>query len=72
MDFMSGLHHTSQGFDIIWVIIDWLTKSAHFIPIQISFSAERLARIYIREIVRLHGVPVSIISDRGSVFTSSF
>lgn len=72
MDFVAGLPRTSRGFDSIWVIVDRLTKSAHFLPVQSSFSAERLARIYIREVVRLHGVPVSIISDRGSQFTSSF
>lgn len=72
MDFVAGLPRTSRGFDSIWVIVDRLTKSAHFLFVQSSFSAERLARIYIREVVRLHGVPVSIISDRGSQFTSSF
>ena len=71
MDFVDGLPRTSRGFDSIWVIVDRLTKSAHFLPVQSSFSAERLARIYIREVVRLHGVPVSIISNRGSQFTSS-
>ena len=72
MDFVDGLPRTSRGFDSIWVIVDRLTKSAHFLPVQSSFSAERLDRIYIREVVRLHGVPVSIILDRGSQFTSSF
>ena len=72
MDFIVGLPQIPRGVDSIWVIVDRLTKSAHFLPVQSSFSAERLARIYIREVVRLHGVPVSIISDRGSQFTSSF
>ncbi|XP_049378066.1 LOW QUALITY PROTEIN: uncharacterized protein LOC125842802 [Solanum stenotomum] len=72
MDFVVGLPRTSRGVDSIWVIVDRLTKSAHFLPVHTTFSAERLARIYIREVVRLHGVPVAIISDRGSQFTSSF
>ena len=72
MDLVDGLPRTSRGFDSIWVIVDRLTKSAHFLPVQSSFSAERLARIYIREVVRLQWVPVSIISYRGSHFTSSF
>ncbi|KAH0757160.1 hypothetical protein KY290_020653 [Solanum tuberosum] len=72
MDFVVGLPRTSRGVDSIWVIVDRLTKSAHFIPVHTSYSAERLACIYIREVVRLHGVPVSIISDRGPQFTSSF
>ncbi|CAN4119765.1 unnamed protein product [Withania somnifera] len=66
MDFVSGLSRTSRGFDSIWVIVDRLTKSAHFIPTHSSYSVERSARIYIREVVRLHGVPISIISDRGT------
>ena len=72
MDFVSGLPRTPRGNNSIWVIIDRLTKSAHFLPVRSSYSAEQLARVYIREIVRLHGVPVSIISERGSQFTSSF
>ncbi|KAH0641849.1 hypothetical protein KY290_033468 [Solanum tuberosum] len=72
MDFVVGLPRTSRGVNNIWVIVDRLTKSAHFLPVHTTFSAERLARIYIREVVRLHGVPVSIISDWGSQFTSSF
>jgi len=72
MDFIVGLPRTSRGVDNIWVIVDRLTKSAHFLHVLCSFSAKRLDRIYIREVVRLHGVPVSIISDRGSQFTSSF
>ncbi|CAN4093421.1 unnamed protein product [Withania somnifera] len=72
MDFVSGLPRTSRGFDSIWVIVDKPTKSAHFIPTHSSYSAERPARIYIREVVRLHGVPISIISDRGTQFTSKF
>ena len=70
MDFVAGLPQTSKGVDSIYVIVDQLTKSAHFLPVQSLFSVVRLARIYIWEVVRLHGVPVSIISDRGSQFTS--
>ncbi|CAN4123745.1 unnamed protein product [Withania somnifera] len=72
MDFVSGLPRTNRGFDSVWVIVDRSTKSAHFIPTHSSYSAECLARIYIREVVRLHGVPISIISDRGTQFTSKF
>ncbi|CAN4115869.1 unnamed protein product [Withania somnifera] len=72
MDFVSGLPRTSRGFDSIWVIVDRPTKSAHFIPTHSSYSVECPARIYIREVVRLHGVPISIISDRGTRFTSKF
>ena len=72
MDFITKLPKCSSGYDTIWVIVDRLTKSAHFIPIKESYKMERLARIYIQEVVRLHGVPVSIISDRDSRFTSRF
>ncbi|KAH0730058.1 hypothetical protein KY289_001246 [Solanum tuberosum] len=72
VDFVVGLPRTFRGVDSIWVIVDLLTKSAHFLPVHTTFSAERLARIYIREVVRLHGLPVSIISDRVSQFSSGF
>ena len=71
MDFISGLP-VCQGKDWIWVIVDRLTKSAHFIPVKGTTTASQYAEIYVREIVRLHGVPKSIISDRGSVWTSQF
>ena len=58
--------------DAIWVIVDRLTKSAHFLPINIGFPIAQLAEIYIKEIVRLHGVPSSIVSDRDPRFTSRF
>ncbi|XP_070010436.1 uncharacterized protein [Nicotiana sylvestris] len=64
MDFVVGLPQTQMKFDTVWVIVDRLTKSANFIPVAYSYSSERLAEIYIQEIVRLHGVPVSIISDK--------
>ncbi|MGV8048401.1 hypothetical protein PJP07_29815, partial [Mycobacterium kansasii] len=61
-----------RGHNTIWVIVDRLTKSAHFIPVRASWSMDRLAKVFIEEIVRLHGVPVSIVSDRDSRFTSQF
>ena len=72
MDFIVGLPRSKRQHDSIWVIVDRLTKSAHFLPINTRYSTERLAEIYIREIVRLHGVPISIISDRDPKFTSHF
>ena len=72
MDFVVGLPRTRAGFDAIWVIVDRLTKSAHFLPICTKFSLDRLAELYVNEIVRLHGVPVSIVSDRDPRFTSRF
>ena len=72
MDFVVGLPKTLSKYDSIWVIVDKLTKSAHFIPVKVTYNAEKLAKLYISEIVRLHGVPLSIISDRGTQFTSKF
>ncbi|GJW13687.1 putative reverse transcriptase domain-containing protein [Tanacetum coccineum] len=72
MDFITKLPKTSNGHDIIWVIVDRLTKSAHFIPTRETDSMETLTRLYIKEIVSWHGVPISIISDRDSHFTSRF
>ncbi|GKD54763.1 putative reverse transcriptase domain-containing protein, partial [Tanacetum coccineum] len=72
MDFITKLPKTSNGHDTIWVIIDRLTKSAHFIPTRETDSMETLTRLYIKEIVSRHGVPISIISDRDSHFTSRF
>ncbi|XP_070036973.1 uncharacterized protein [Nicotiana tomentosiformis] len=71
MDFVYGLPWTLKKFDAIWVIVDRLTKSAHFITVRTTYSSERLAEIYIREIVRLHSVSVSIISD-GARSSSQF
>ncbi|GJV22617.1 putative nucleotidyltransferase, ribonuclease H [Tanacetum coccineum] len=70
MDFITKLPRSKNGHDTIWVIVDRLTKSAHFMAIREDYSTERLARIYIDEIVTRHGVPVSIISDREGRFTS--
>ena len=72
MDFVVGFPTTVGGYDSIWVVVDRLTMSAHFITIRVKYTAEKLAELYISQIVRLHGVPISIISDRGSLFTSCF
>ena len=72
MDFITKLPRTARGADTIWVIVDRLTKSAHFLAIRESSSAEKLAEIFVRDIVSLHGVPVSIVSDRDTRFTSRF
>ena len=66
MDFVVGLPRAPIGQDDIWVVVDRLTKSAHFLLIKITDSLEKLAELYVREVVRLHGVPVSIVSDRDS------
>ncbi|GJZ61309.1 putative reverse transcriptase domain-containing protein, partial [Tanacetum coccineum] len=70
MDFITKLPKSSSGYDTIWVIVDRLTKSAHFLPIREDYKTEKLAKIYVNEIVARHGVPVSIISDRDGRFTS--
>nr|GEW41923.1 putative reverse transcriptase domain-containing protein [Tanacetum cinerariifolium] len=72
MDFISGLPRTPSGYDSIWVIIDHLTKSAHFLLMKKTDSIEKLAQLYLKEIVCSYGVPVSIILDRDSQFTSRF
>ena len=72
MDFVICLPRTQRQPDAIWVIVDRLTKSAHFLPINVEDSLEKLAQLYVDEIVRLHGVPVSIVSDRDPRFTSRF
>nr|ABA98118.1 retrotransposon protein, putative, Ty3-gypsy subclass [Oryza sativa Japonica Group] len=72
MDFITGLPRTSSGHDFIWVIVDRLTKVAHFIPVKTTYSGSRLAELYMARIVCLHGVPKKIVSDRGSQFTSNF
>ncbi|GKF46594.1 putative reverse transcriptase domain-containing protein [Tanacetum coccineum] len=72
MDFVTGLPRTPSGYDSIWVIVDRLTKSAHFLPMKKTNSMEKLIQLYLKEIVCRHGVPVSIISDRDSRFASGF
>jgi len=72
MDFIVGLPKTQRGHDSIWVVVDYLTKVAHFIPVRTTYPGAKLAELYISRIVCLHGVPKRIISDRGSQFTSRF
>ncbi|GJT37982.1 putative reverse transcriptase domain-containing protein [Tanacetum coccineum] len=72
MDFVTGLPRTSSGYDSIWVIVDRLTKSAHFLPMKKTDSMEKLTQLYLKEIICRHEVPVSIISDRDSRFASGF
>ncbi|GJW45046.1 reverse transcriptase domain-containing protein [Tanacetum coccineum] len=71
-NFVTKLPKTSNGHDTIWVIVDRLTKSAHFIPIRETYSMKTLTRLYIKEIVSRHRVSISIISDRDSHFTFRF
>ena len=72
MDFVSGFPLTQRKHDAIWVIKDKLTKSAHFLPVQLDYSMSRLAELYVSEIVRFHGISLSIVSDRDPRFTSRF
>ena len=72
MDFMTHLPRTSQGHDTVWVIVDWLSKSTHFLDMGMTFTMEEFYRLYIPEIVRLHGVLISIVSDRNPRFTAHF
>jgi hypothetical protein len=72
MDFIVGLPKTSKGFDSIWVIVDRLTKSAHFLSVQITYPANRYAKLYLERIISLHGVPKTNVSNRGTQFVSQF
>jgi hypothetical protein len=72
MDFIVGLPKTQSGYDSIWVIVDRLSKVAHFIPVKTTFKGSKLAELYIARIVCLHRVPKKIVSDRGTPFTSKF
>ena len=72
MDFVSGFPLTQQKHDSIWVIVDKLTKSTHFIPVKMDYSMDQLVKLYVKEIVRLHGVPLSIVPDRDPRLTSRF
>jgi hypothetical protein len=72
MDFIVGLPNTSQRHDSIWVIIDRLTKTAHFLPVHTTYNVKKYAEIYLDQIVRLHGVPKMVISDRRAQFIARF
>ncbi|XP_059277917.1 uncharacterized protein LOC132032157 [Lycium ferocissimum] len=72
MDSDDGLPRSYCKFDSIWVVIDRLTKSAHFLPVKTTYTAEDSEKMYVKEIVRLHGISLSIISDRGAQFTANF
>ena len=72
MDFVSGFPLTQQKHDSVWVIVDKLTKYTHFIPVKMEYSMDQLAKLYVKEIVRWHDVPLSIMSDRDPRFTSRF
>ena len=70
MNFVTGSPRSQEGYDSVWVIVDRLTKSAHFLPIKITYGYAKLAELFVSEIVRLHVVSISIISNRGPQFTS--
>nr|GFC95275.1 putative nucleotidyltransferase, ribonuclease H [Tanacetum cinerariifolium] len=72
MDFITGLPRTQRRHDAIWVVVDRLTKSAHFLPIYKDYSVSKLAKTFKQEIVRLHGTPSAIVSDKDPRFTSCF
>ena len=72
MDFVTHLLWTPRRHDAVWVIVDRITKSAHFLTVRMTFTLEEFFRLYIREIVRLHGVPLSIVSDRYPRFMAHF
>nr|GFB88785.1 reverse transcriptase domain-containing protein [Tanacetum cinerariifolium] len=71
MDFVMKLPRTSSGYDTIWVIVDRLTKSAHFLPIREDDSMDKLTKLYLKEVVTRHGIPISIISDRDPSYHAS-
>lgn len=72
MDFIYGLPRMRQGFNSIWVIVDRLTKSTHFISVKSMRTTAKLAELYVREAVQLHGISRNIVSDRDPLFTSKF
>ena len=72
MDFVSDFPLTQRKHNAVWVIVERLTKSAHFLPVRLDYSMDRLAELYVSEIVRLHGIPLSIVSDRDPRFSSRF
>ena len=72
IDFVVRLPRTQKSYDYIWMVVDRFTKSSHYIPIKSTYSADDYAKIFIDEIVCRHGIPLSIISNRGAQFTSKF
>jgi hypothetical protein len=72
MNFIVGLPRTQSGYNFIWVIMDRLTKVAHFIPIKITYSRPQLVELYMLRVACLHGVPKKIVSDNGTEFTLKF
>ena len=72
MDFIVSLPNTSKGYDSIWVIVDRLTKVAHFLPVKTSYTVRQYAQLYLDRIVSLHGIPKTIISDRGTQLIARF
>ena len=72
MDFVSGFPLTQKKHDVVWVIMDRLTKSTHFLPVRLDYSMDRLTELYVSEIVILHGIPLLIVFDRDPRCTSRF
>jgi hypothetical protein len=72
MNFITRLPRTQRGYDSIWVVVDRLTKVAHFLPVKTTYNGARLAELYMERIVCLYGVPKKIVSDRGTQFMSQF
>ena len=72
MDLVTRLPRTAKGFNSIWVIVDRLTKTAHFLPMRMKYTTAQYARLYLDRIRPMHGMPISIISNRGTQFTSRF
>jgi hypothetical protein len=70
MDFVTRLPKSNKGNDVVWVIVDRLTKSALFLPIKMTNLVDKLIRVYMKKVVRLHGIPISIVLDREPLFTS--
>ena len=72
MDLIIGLLRTSRQYDYIMVVVNRLSKLAHFIPVKTTYSTSEVTQVFIREIVRFHGVPKNIVSDMDAMFTSKF
>ena len=72
MDFVSGLPRSSEGYDSVWVIVDRMTKSTHSLHVKTIYPVIKLAKLYLKEIVRLHGLPISIVSNRDARFALIF